>query len=153
MDNIIIYNTDDGKTRVQLYAKDGTVWMSQAEIAELFQKSVSTISRHICNIFHDKELDKERNLQKMQFPNSDKRVAMYSLSMILAVGFCVHSSRGTQFMARLRAKSKHQNKGFLVLANNEASKSTFFDVCQQRSVKKSRFLTLANNEATKKHDF
>ena len=53
MDNFIIYNTEDGQTNVKLYAMDGTVWLAQAEIAELFARSVSTISRHIANIFSE----------------------------------------------------------------------------------------------------
>ncbi len=56
-DNIIIYNSPDGKARVALFAKDGTVWMSQKQIAELFATSVPNISMHISNILNEKELD------------------------------------------------------------------------------------------------
>lgn len=56
MDNIIIYNTDDGAASVKLYANDGTVWLARAEIAALFQKDRSTISKHIKNIFAEGEL-------------------------------------------------------------------------------------------------
>ena len=55
--NIIIYNTADGKTSVSLYAKDGMVWMNQNQLAELFDTSVPNISMHISNILKDKELD------------------------------------------------------------------------------------------------
>lgn len=95
MDNIIIYNTEDGQSNVRLYAKDGTVWLTQAQIAELFQKNISTISRHLAAIFDENELEQESNLRFMQIANSDKPVAFYSLSAILAVGFRVHSPRGT----------------------------------------------------------
>lgn len=57
MDDIIIYNTEDGHASVRLYANDGTVWMTQAQIAELFDKERSGISKHIKNIFQEGELD------------------------------------------------------------------------------------------------
>lgn len=57
MDNIIIYNTEDGQANVRLYAKDGTVWLSLQQISELFSQDKSTISRHIKNIFDERELD------------------------------------------------------------------------------------------------
>lgn len=62
MDNIIIYNTDDGAASVKLYADDGTVWLARAEIAALFQKDRSTISKHIKNIFAEGELDEKNNV-------------------------------------------------------------------------------------------
>lgn len=80
MDNIIIYNTDDGAARVSLYANDGTVWLTQAQISELFNKEVSTISRHIANIFDEHEVEEKSNLRFMQIANSDKPVAFYSLN-------------------------------------------------------------------------
>lgn len=72
MDNIIIYNTEDGQSNVRLYAKDGIVWLTQAQIAELFQKNISTISRHLAAIFDENELEQESNLRFMQIANSDK---------------------------------------------------------------------------------
>ncbi|MBP3689879.1 MAG: hypothetical protein J6I74_00995, partial [Schwartzia sp.] len=64
MDNIIIYNPDDGQTSVKLYANDGTVWLTQAQIAELFDRSIATISRHIANIFAEKELEEKAIYKK-----------------------------------------------------------------------------------------
>lgn len=97
MADIIIYNTQDGKTAIKLYADNGTVWLTQAQIAELFTKNISTISRHIANIFDENEIEEKSNLRFMQIANSDKPVAFYSLDVILAVGFRVRSPRGTQF--------------------------------------------------------
>ena len=65
MDDLIIYNTDDGEANVSLLAKDGTVWCTQAQIAELFDRSVSTISRHIANILKENELNEKSNLRFM----------------------------------------------------------------------------------------
>jgi len=59
LDNIIIYPTEDGQVKVKLYANDGTVWLTQAQIAELFDKERSGISKHINNIFSEGELDEK----------------------------------------------------------------------------------------------
>lgn len=115
MDSIIIYNTDDGAASVKLYANDGTVWMTQAQMAEVFNRSISTISRHIKGIFDEQELPEESNLQKMQIANSDKPVVFYSLDVILAVGFRVRSPRGTQFRRWANTTLKeYLQKGFVI---------------------------------------
>ena len=97
MDDLIIYNTDDGEANVSLLAKDGTVWCTQAQMAELLGRQQPTISKHIANILNDGELDEKSNIHFMNIANSDKPVALYSLDVILAVGFRVRSPRGTQF--------------------------------------------------------
>ena len=115
MDNIIIYNTDDGAAKVALYANDGTVWLTQAQLSELFNKEVSTISRHIANIFDEHEVEEKSNLRFMQIANSDKPVAFYSLNVILAVGFRVRSSRGTEFRRWANTTLRdYLQKGFLI---------------------------------------
>ena len=115
MDNFIIYNTDDGQAKVSLIAKDGTVWCTQAQIAELFDRSVSTISRHIANILKENELNDKSNLRFLQIANSDKPIALYSLDMILAVGFRVRSPRGTQFRRWANSTLKeYLQKGFIL---------------------------------------
>ena len=63
MDDLIIYNTEDGQANVSLLAKDGTVWCTQAQMAELFDRSVSTISRHIANILKENEPNEKSNLR------------------------------------------------------------------------------------------
>ena len=98
--NIIIYNTTDGKASVSLYAKDGDVWMNQQQLAELFDTSVPNISMHITNILKDKELESNsvlKNYLTTAADNKQYEVTFYSLSMILAIGFRVRSKRGTQF--------------------------------------------------------
>ena len=97
MADIIIYNTNDGKAAIKLYANNGTVWLTQAQIAELFNKERSGISKHIKNIFNEGELEEKSNVNFLHIANSDKPVAFYSLDVILAVGFRVRSPRGTQF--------------------------------------------------------
>jgi hypothetical protein len=94
---IIIYTSADGSTKVDCHMRDGTLWLTQAQISELFGRSVSVISRHIKNIFSEGELDEKSNLQNMQIAFSDKPIALYSLDVILAVGYRVKSPRGAQF--------------------------------------------------------
>ena len=98
--NIIIYNTNDGKASVALYARDGMVWMNQNQIAELFATSKPNISMHITNILKEKELEVNSVVKDYLTTASDNKqynVTFYSLEMILAIGFRVKSKRGTQF--------------------------------------------------------
>ena len=98
--DIIIYNTKDGKTSVSLLTKDGTVWMNQNQLAELFDTSKQNIGQHIASILEDKELS-ENSVVKNYFTTAadgkEYNVTFYSLEMILAIGFRVRSKRGTQF--------------------------------------------------------
>ena len=98
--NVIIYNTVDGKASVTLYAKDGMVWMNQNQIAELFDTSIPNISMHISNILKEGELVEKSVIKDYLTTASDGKnykVTFYSLEMILAIGFRVRSKRGTQF--------------------------------------------------------
>ena len=98
--NIIIYNTIDGKSSVALMTKDGAAWMNQNQLAELFDTSKQNVGQHIASILEDKELE-EKSVVKNYFTTaSDGKnysVTFYSLAMILAIGFRVRSKRGTQF--------------------------------------------------------
>jgi len=98
--NIIIYNTQDGKTSVSLLTKDSSVWMNQNQLAELFDTSKQNIGQHIVSILEDNELD-ENSVVKNYFTTAtdgkDYNVTFYSLEMILAIGFRVRSKRGIQF--------------------------------------------------------
>ena len=111
---IIIYQTEDGLTKIDVRLEDENVWLTQAEMAELFQKNVSTISRHIQNIFEEGELKRtESNLRFLQIANADRPTALYGLDVIISVGYRVKSIRGTQF--RIWANSilkEYIKKGF-----------------------------------------
>ena len=88
--NIIIYNTADGKASVLLYAKDGMVWINQNQLAELFDTSVPNISMHISNILREKELTDIPVVKDYLTTASDGKkynITFYSLEMILAIGF------------------------------------------------------------------
>ncbi len=98
--NIIIYRTADGRASVALYAKDGKIWLSQQQMAELFATSKQAISYHIINILKEKEL-KEKSVVKEYLTTAadgkNYNVVFYSLEMIIAVGYRVRGLRGTQF--------------------------------------------------------
>lgn len=100
---IILYQTEDGQTRVQCRFTDENVWMTQALMAELFQKDVRTINEHIQNIFEEGELSRESTIRKFRIvrPEGNRQVVReiehYNLDGIIAVGYRVKSSRGTQF--------------------------------------------------------
>jgi hypothetical protein len=116
--DIIIYNTDDGKASVSLYAKDGSVWMNQNQIAELFDTSIPNISMHIKNILKDKELKQKSVVKDFLTTGTDGKkynVTFYSLDMILAIGFRVKSVRGTQFRRWANQNLKeYMIKGFVM---------------------------------------
>ena len=110
--------------------------MTQAQIAELFTKNISTISRHIANIFDENEIEEKSNLRFMQIANSDKPVALYSLDVILAVGFRVRSPRGTQFRQWANNTLKeYLQKGFILdkdrLKNPDGRPDYFDELLEQ----------------------
>ncbi len=110
---IIIYNTDDGKARVILYAKDGNIWMNQNQMAELFATSVPNISMHISNILKEWELVEGSVVKDYLTTASDGKnyqVTFYALDMVLAIGFRVRSKRGTQF----RRWANHNLKEYMI---------------------------------------
>lgn len=97
---IIIYKTEDGKVKISLFAKDGSVWLNQNQLADLFDTSVPNISMHISNILKDNELSTNsviKNYLTTACDGKNYEVTFYSLDMILAIGFRVRSKRGVQF--------------------------------------------------------
>ena len=82
---IILYQPDNS-IRLEVRMEEDTVWLTQAQMAVLFQRSISVISRHIQNIFKEEELIEKSNLHFLQIANSDKPVAFYSLDVIISVG-------------------------------------------------------------------
>lgn len=94
---IVIYESDDGKARVEVRFEDENVWLTQAQMSELFDRDQSVISKHIGNIFDEGELNKKSNMQNLHTAISDKPVVLYSLDVIISVGYRVKSLRGTQF--------------------------------------------------------
>lgn len=116
--NIIIYNTADGKVSVSLLTRDGTAWMTQAQIAELFSTSIPNISIHISNILEEGELHKDSVVKEYLTTAADNKnysVSHYSLEMLLAIGFRVRSKRGTQFRQWANKNlTEYMVKGFVM---------------------------------------
>lgn len=97
-DKIVIYRTADGQTSIDVKLEHDTVWLSQAQMAELFQKDQSVVARHISNVFKEGELTQESNMQILHNTFSKyKPTKVYSLDVIISVGYRVKSPRGTQF--------------------------------------------------------
>lgn len=116
---IILYQTDDGRTRVQCRFEGETIWLTQALIADLFQKDVRTINEHLVNIFEEEELRREATIRKFRIVRQEgarqvtREVEHYNLEAILAVGYRVRSHRGTQFRQWATARlSEYLVKGF-----------------------------------------
>lgn len=113
---IIIYKTEDGLTQVDVTFQDDTVWLTQEQMADLFQKAKSTINEHIANIYKDGELQKESTMRK--FGNSEfstKPTNYYNLDVVISVGYRVKSQRGVQF--RIWASEilkEYLKKGFAI---------------------------------------
>lgn len=104
--NLLIYQSEDGVTRIETRLENETVWLTQAQMADLFQKERSVITKHISNVFADGELDEKSNVQILHISGSDKPVKFYNLDVIISVGYRVKSHQGTKFRqwatARLR---------------------------------------------------
>lgn len=138
-DEIIIYNTEDGKTNVKLYTQDGMIWMNQQQIALLFESSKQNISLHIANILNDKELDEKSVVKNYLTTASDGKnyeVTYYALPMILAIGFRVRSKRGTQFrMWANQNLTEFLHKGFVMdddRLKNPDGRPDYFDELLER---------------------
>ena len=107
LDNkIIIYQTDDGKTQLDVKLENETVWLTQAQMAELFQKDRTVIGRHIRNVFKEGELDEKVVSAKIAHTTQHgaiegktqrQEVTIYNLDVVISVGYRVHSVRGTRF--------------------------------------------------------
>lgn len=137
--NIVIYNTSDGKASVSLYAKDGNIWMNQNQLAELFDTSKQNIGQHIASIQKDKELNDDSVVKNYFTTASDGKeynVAFYSLEMILAIGFRVRSKRGTQFRIWANRNLKqYMVKGFIMddeRLKNPNGRPDYFDELLER---------------------
>jgi len=94
---IVLYRPDELAEHIEVRLKEDTVWLSQDQLTQLFNRDQSVISRHIRNVFKEGELDEKSNMQKMHIRNSDKPVAFYNLDVIISVGYRVKSKQGTQF--------------------------------------------------------
>ena len=94
---IILYKSEDGNIKVDVLMQDETVWLNQEQMATLFNRDRTVITKHINNIFTENELDEKRNVHFLHIANSDKPTKFYNLDVIISVGYRVKSPQGTQF--------------------------------------------------------
>ena len=121
MSEILIYQNENGNIKVDVMFEDGSIWLSQAQICELFGKAKSTISEHIKAIFEEEELNpistvrNYRTVQKEGNREVERDIEYYNLDMIIAIGFRVRSSTGTKFRIWANDKLKEYiTKGFVL---------------------------------------
>jgi hypothetical protein len=116
--NIIIYTANDGKASVALFERDGTVWLNQKQLAEIFDTSVPNVSMHIKSILEDKELSANSVVKDYLTTAADGKeynITFYTLEMILAIGYRVRSKRGVQFRQwATRNLASYMRKGFVM---------------------------------------
>ena len=139
MADIIIYNTADGKAEIKLYADNSTVWLTQAQIAELFNTTKQNISNHISKVFSENELERNSVVKYYLTTAKDGKeynTAYYNLDMIIAIGFRVRSPRGTQFRQWANNTLKeYLQKGFILdkdrLKNPDGRPDYFDELLEQ----------------------
>lgn len=114
---VLVYQAEDGSALVEVRLERDTVWLTQAQMAELFGRERSVITKHVRNVFREGELAEESNVQNLHIAGSDKPVGFYNLNVIISVGYRVKSLRGTQFRIwATRVLRDHLVKGYSVNA-------------------------------------
>ena len=112
---LAIYQSKSGAIELRQDFDKETFWATQKDLSIIYEKDQSVISRHINNIFKDKEIDKKSNMQKMHIANSDKPVELYSLDIILAVGYRANSTKAIEFRRwATKILKQHITKGFTI---------------------------------------
>ncbi|MCL2777408.1 MAG: virulence RhuM family protein [Polyangiaceae bacterium] len=116
---LILYQTEDGRTRIECRFEGETIWLTQSLIAELFDKDVRTINEHLVNIYEEDELSREATIRKFRIVRTEgnrsvsREIEHYNLDVVLAVGYRVRSHRGTQFRQWATARlTEYLVKGF-----------------------------------------
>ena len=144
-DTIILYQSPDGATALDVQLDHETVWLSQKQMAELFQRERSVITKHLRNVFAEGELDEKSNVQNMHIAFSDKPVTMYNLDVIISVGYRVKSQQGTRFRQwATRVLHDHIVKGYTV--NEQRFREQAEKMTDMRRTVELLARTLANQE-------
>lgn len=113
MSEVLIYEAENGRTHVDVRLDAETVWLTQEQMAALFGRDRSVVSKHLRNVFKEGELEEESNVQNLHIAGSDKPVKFYSLDVIISVGYRVKSQRGVQFRQwATRVLNEHLVQGY-----------------------------------------
>ena len=139
MNGLILYTTEDGRSQIKLRAKDQTVWLSQREMAQLFDVSTDNVGLHLKNIFEDRELEANSVTEESSVTAADGKnylTKLYNLDAILAVGYRVRSPRGVQFRRWASTLLKeYLTKGFVMdddRLKNPDGRPDYFDEMLER---------------------
>jgi prophage maintenance system killer protein len=125
---IVVYKAPDGEIQLDVHLKGETVWLTQVQMAELFGRGQSVISRHLRNVFLEGELKQKSNMQNLHIAGSDRPVGFYSLDAIISVGYRVNSRRGTQFRIwATKTLRSHLLKGFSLHERRLRERSVDFE--------------------------
>lgn len=112
---VLLYQTAEGDMRLDVRMHGETVWLTQEQMAQLFERDRSVITRHINNVFEEGEVDEKSNVQNLHIAGSDRPTKLYSLDLIISVGYRVNSKRGTQFRIWATQNLKdYMIKGFVL---------------------------------------
>ena len=142
---VVLYQTPNGSASLVVRLDHETVWLTQAQMVDLFKRDVSVISRHIRNVFDEGELDESSNLQKMQIAGSAKPVVFYNLDVIISVGYRVKSQQGTNFRQwATRTLRDHIVKGYTI--NEQRFREQAEKLTEMRQTVELPARTLANQE-------
>jgi len=155
---IVIYTTPDGKETFEVNLKKDTVWLSQKQMAELFEKDVRTVNEHIGNIYKEKELIKSSTIRKFRIVQKEgnrqveRTRSGYSLDIIISVGYRVNSKRGTQFRIwATHVLKEHLIKGYTInekRMREDRAKLTEFQKTSRIMERLLQNKSLDSNEAT-----
>jgi len=141
--NIIVYN--DGELELNVSIENETVWLTQAQLCNIFEKDQSVISRHINNIFKDNEVDEKSNMQKTHIANSDKLVSFYSLDIVLAVGYRTNSSKAIKFRQWATSVLKNYIQNSYVINVDKITNQRFKELENDISILKSKVENISNS--------
>ena len=140
--NIIVYN--DGELELKVSVEQETIWLTQAQLCDIFEKDQSVISRHINNIFKDNEVDEKSNMQKMHIADSDKPVSFYSLDIVLAVGYRTNSSKAIKFRQWATSILKNYIQNAYVINSDKLTNQRFKELEKEVINLKSKVKNISN---------
>ena len=140
--NIIVYN--DGELELKVSLENDTIWLTQTQLCDIFEKDQSVISRHINNIFKDNEVDEKSNMQKVHIANSDKLVNFYSLDIVLAVGYRTNSSKAIKFRQWATSILKSYIQNGFVINSDKITNDRFVSLENEVKFLKSKVENISN---------
>ena len=144
--NIVIYN--EGEIELNISIHEDTIWLTQKQLCDIFEKDQSVISRHITNIFKDNEVNKKSNMQKMHIANSDKPVSFYSLDIVLAVGYRTNSSKAIKFRQWATSILKNYIQNGYAINSEKITNDRFVSLEQEVTILKEKVTNIEDKHLT-----